>query len=244
MVQGTSALEPREAMWLLNSVAEQLKMPLTTIARHAELGQFASSGSISDLTTIRTHAVAALTLVDSYLLGLQLLRDQTGLVLEPVSVSSTLVETAHELDGLAKQYDTKLELRIAGKYAPVMAHRFGLKAALLALGYALLEGGSPAREQAHRSASKLVLAAYRTPHGIVAGLYGDYEQLNTETWRKALALKARASQPLNGLGGNGAGLFVAEAILQAMSARLRTSKYLKQQGLATTLQPSQQLHFV
>lgn len=237
-MQQRSANQSQEATQLLRAVAEQLKTPLTTIARQAELGQMVGNTAFSDLFTIQQQATAALTLVDSYLLGLQLLRDQTNLVLEPVSVSSLLLDTAHELDGLAKRYGMELELHIAGRYAPVMAHTAGLKSALLALGYALLEGYPLGKGE------RLILAAHQTPQGIVTGLYGKYEQLNADTWRRALALKGRAARPLPALSTNGAGLFVADAILQAMSTRLRVGRYLKQQGLATTLLPSQQLTFV
>jgi hypothetical protein len=237
-VQGKSAIESQDVTQLLRSVADQLKQPLTAIARQAELGQLTGDSSLVDLSAVRTHATAALTLVDCYLLGLQLVRDQASLALEPVSVSSTLVEIAHELDGFARQYGTTLELRIAGKYEPVMAHRTGLKSALLALGYALLEG-YPLK------GGHLTLAVHRTPHGIVTGLYGNYEQLSAAHWRKALELHGKAPQPFSALcAGNGAGLFVAEAILQAMSTRLRVGKHQNQQGLATTLQASQQLSIV
>lgn len=237
-MQGDSADLQGDTTQLLRSIAEQLKMPLATIARQAELGQLTGDASMTDLSAIQTHAAAALTLVDSYLLGLQLMHDQTSLLLEPVSISSLLVETAHELSGFAKQYNTKLELSIGGRYEPVMAHAAGLKSALLALGYALLEGYSV------QDGGQLTLAVHRTPHGIVTGLYGDYERLSAESWRKALQLAGRAPRPLASLSGNGAGLFVAEAILQAMSTRLRVGKHRNQQGLATTLQPSQQLSFV
>lgn len=237
-MQENSASQSQEITGLLRSVAEQLKMPLSTIARQAELGQLTGDVALTDLAAIRTHAAAALTLVDSYLLGLQLLKEQATLALEPVSVSSLLVDTAHQLEGLAKQYNTKLELRIAGKYEPVMAHPRGLKSALLSLGYALLEGYP--MEAGHN----LTLAVHRTPHGIVTGVYGDYQRLSAEAWRKALDLQGKAPRPFSGLSGNSAGLFVAHTILQAMETKLRVGKHLHQQGLATTLQPSQQLSFV
>lgn len=237
-MQEDSATNSGAGAALLRSVAEQLKMPLTTIARQAELGQLTGQPDLTDLSAIRTHAAAALTLVDSYLLGLQLMREQANLELEPVSVSSLLVETAHELESFAKQYDTALELRIGGKYEPVMANQQGLKSALLALGYALLQGYPMPK------GSRMSLAVHRTPHGIVTGLYGDYEQLSSESWRKALALQGKAPKPLASLSGSGAGLFVADAILHAMESKLRVGKHQNQQGLAATLQPSQQLVFV
>ena len=236
-MQDSSAIQSEEATQLLRSVAEQLKTPLATIARQAELGQLTGQPEVVDLTAIRAHAAAALTLVDSYLLGLQLMREQATLQLEPVSVSSMLVETAHELEGIARQYGATLDLQIAGRYEPVMAHPAGLKAALLALGFALLEGYPMQGKQ-------LTLAVHRTPHGIVTGLYGEYERLSTDAWRKALLLQGSAPQPFTALSGNGAGLFVADAIFKSMATKLRIGKHLKLQGLATTLQPSQQLSFV
>lgn len=222
---------------LLRSVAEQLKSPLTTIVRQTELGQLGEEVNLAGLLTIQTHAAAALNIVDSYLLGLQLIQAQQELPLEPVSVSSVLTDIAHELSRFAEQYDIQLELHVAGRYEPVMAHRQGLHAALLALGYALIES-HPAED------GRLRLAVHRTPHGIVTGLYGRYEQLDTGLWRKARPLVGRAPRPFSAIHGSGAGLFVADAILQAMATRLRVSKYDKQRGFVATFLPSQQLHFV
>jgi hypothetical protein len=149
-----------------------------------------------------------------------------------------LVDVAHELKDFAEQYHVEVELDIAGKYEPVMAHPRGLKSALLSLGYALLEG--------YTSHSRvLTLAVHRTPHGIVTGLYGDYEQLSSRQWRQAMQAYGQARQPFQALtSGTGAGIFVAQTILEAMTTKLRVGKHLKQHGLATTLQPSQQLQFV
>jgi K+-sensing histidine kinase KdpD len=223
---------------LLRSIAEQLKTPLTIIARQTELEELRNGSSSTSLQTVRTQANSALTLVESYLLGLQLLENQNELALEPVSVSSLLVDVAHELQDLARTYGTELELHIAGKYQPVMAHPRGLRAALLSLGYTLLES-YPLEQR------RLSLAVHRTPHGIVTGLYGDYHELSSKQWHQALELQGRARQPFTAISsGSGAGIFVAQTILQAMTAYLRVSKYRNQHGLATTLQPSQQLQFV
>jgi len=237
--QGSTIKSGQEsAPELLKSIAEQLKSPLANIARQAELGQFTGDSGLVNAAVIQTQANAALTLVESYLLGLRLMHEQATLNLEPVSVSSTMVEIAHELTTFAKHYGVTLELHIAGKYEPVMAHKLGLRSALLALGYTLLEGYPIADRH-------LTLAVHRTPKGIVAGLYGNYQPFSGQQWRKAMELKGRASQPYATVcSGSGAGFFVAEAILGAMETRLRVGKHQKQYGLATTLQPSQQLQFV
>jgi hypothetical protein len=227
---------------LLRAVAEQLKVPLTTIARQAELSQMNGAVALQDIAAMHSQAATALTLVDSYLLGLELLREQTSLELEPVSVSSTLVDIAHDLYYIARQYGVELEVQVAGKYEPVMAHPRGLRAALLSLGYGMVEAQAAQDRPRHHH---LTLATHRTPHGIVAGMYGEYEDLEADGWRTALALKGRTQQPFTGLtASSGAGLFVADTILRSMSTRLRVGRHQKEAGLATTLQPSQQLAFV
>lgn len=232
-----------EANELLVSVAEQLKVPLAIIARHAELGSV-PGGRPVDAATIATQADAALLLVDSYLLGLELLRTQTQLELEPVSVSSLLVDAAHDLHGFARQYGVDVEIETAGKYGPVMSNARGLKAALLSLGFALVEAQA-AVETPSRRRPLVLLAAHRTPHGIVAGMYGTHQTVSAEAWRRAQGLVGKAKQPFTELGsGSAAGLFVADTILRSMDSRLRVGRYLRHGGLAATLQPSRQLQLV
>lgn len=230
-----------EANELLVSVAEQLKVPLAIIARQAELRELTGSESSMDVAIIAAQADAALILVDSYLLGLELLQSQTRLELEPVSVSSMLVDAAHELHGFARQYGITVEMETAGRYGPVMSNPRGLKAALLSLGFALIEAQAAAAEDVPH---KVVLATHRTPHGIITGIYGS-QSVTMDAWRRALTLCGKASQPLTGLSsGSSAGLFVADAILRSMDSRLRPGRYLRRGGLAATLQPSRQLQLV
>src|SRR6266513_1692419 len=85
---------------LLVSVAEQLRIPLTTIARQAELGEITGKGpACPDILKAQTGA--ALALIDSYLLGVRLMDDRSSLALEPLSIASTLHEIAQELHGFS-----------------------------------------------------------------------------------------------------------------------------------------------
>lgn len=232
-----------EESQLLRSVAEQLKAPLTVIARQAELLQLEPRLGAEAVTAqaqrMELQAHVALALVDSYLLGLQLMRERAQLALEPVSVPSLLNETAHELHGYAKQHNVELAVTIGGSFAPVMAHQKGLKAALLSLGY-MLVGAQP--EGARR---RINLVAHRTAGGTTAGIYGAFGSLSAAQWQRAIKLHGSAQQPFTALlAGSGAGVFIAEAILQAMSTRLRVGRYSKLCGLAATLQPSQQLALI
>lgn len=232
--------ETEQTMRLLLSVAEQLKMPLTSIARNTELAKLGVSDGVN-ASLIHTQATAALTLVESYLLGVELLSSQQALELEPVSVSSILTDTAHQLDRYAKEYGVEMEVSIAGRYEPVMAHQAGLKAALTSLGYALIEARAASDEKGPK---RIVLAGHRNMHGIVTGMYGT-NTIDGVAWRKALKLYGNARQPLASLlGSSGAGVFVANALAQAMESKLRAGRHGRQAGLAITLPPSQQLQFV
>ena len=227
---------------LLDVLAEQMKMPLMQIARLAELSQLADSTSV-DLADIELTADSALRLIDSYLLSTKLARAQNSLQLEPVSVSAVLNETAHQLSKLASQYDCSLELHLAGRYEPVLAHQAGLEAALISLGYAFIEAQASNNYQQHPI---IKLAAHRGKNGIVAGLFsGADDNLSATLYRRGRGLYGQARQPLSNLtASSGAGIFVADSLLASMSAKLRVAHHQRLTGLAATLMPSQQMVLV
>jgi hypothetical protein len=214
---------------LFLSLAEQMKVPLLQIARQAEAGALLGN-SADALTEVHTQADIALKLVDGYMLSMRLAsRENDPLAVGPVSVSSMLYDTAQQLTPIAKMYGVELEVEMAGKYGPVEAHQQGVKAALVSLGYALIEalpaGGS-------NKQLRLQLAAHRCRYGISTGLYGNL-------------LHGTARQPLPGMThSGGAGVFVADAILQALGSHLRISHYHNRTGLGTVLQPNPQLQLV
>jgi hypothetical protein len=226
---------------LLLSVAEELKLPLQQIARQAELGERGENGA--DLASIRGTAQSALQLLDNYALGVRLQLESTQLEREPVSVSSVLYDTGQQLDAMAKNYGIELELNIGGRYGTVMAHRRGLESALVSLGAALIEA-LPALESPQL---KLQLASHRSRYGIVAGLYTDAPQLTNAALRRGRRLQRQrvSRQPLTTVSHtSGAGVFVADTILQAMQLRLTASRHHRLYGLGTVLPPNNQLVLV
>lgn len=229
-----------DSQQLLLSLAEQLKLPLLQIARRAELEQF---GQPVDAAAIQATADSALQLIDSYLLGVRLAENasQEALMLEPVSVSSVLYDTAHELSSVAKFYGVELELNIAGKYGPVLAHRQGLQAALMSLGMSLIEA-LPSLQDAQLT---LQLGAHKSRYGIVAGLYSDSQKLTAQSLQQGRSLVGKTRQPMVGVThGSGAGVFVAESILQAMKLKLTATKHNRLHGLGAVLQSNNQLQLV
>lgn len=223
---------------LLLSVAEELKLPLLQIARQAEQGRLSGE---TDLALVQSTADSALRLLDNYALGVRLALEPEELAIESVSVSSVLYDTGQQLDALAKSYGVSLELSIAGRYGPVLAHRQGLQAALVSLGAALIEA-LPAQESTQL---KLRLATHRSRYGIVAGLYADTKQLSNQALQRGRELQRSSRQPLMNLTHtSGAGIFVADTILHAMHLSLRASRHRNLYGLGTVLQPNHQLQLV
>lgn len=221
---------------LLQALAEQLKLPLLQIARQAELAQAAPSPQV--VTSITQIADMALRLVDSYLLSTS--AEQIELQLEPVTLSSVLQDTAQRLDQVARHYQCEIEVHLAGKYEPVMAHRPSLEAAFTTLGYAFIEA-----QPTENGKSRLLLAAHRSAKGLVAGVFGDQPGLSSDMYRRARALYGIARQPLTHVSpAAGAGVFIADALLTPLSAPLRVAYHHKLAGLAATLLPSQQLQLI
>src|SRR5665213_687837 len=233
--EGTPILSQR----LLLSVAEELKLPLLQIARQAELGDKA------DLSTIQITANSALRLLDNYALGVRLALEPEQMDIESVSVSSVLYDTGQQLNTLAKSYGVELELSIAGRYGPVLAHRQGLQAALVSLGAALIEALPAQAAAGTGSQLRLHLATHRSRYGIVAGLYADTKQVSNEALQRGRELQSHSRQPLMNLTHtSGAGIFVADTILKAMKLDLRASRHHRLYGLGTVLQPNHQLQLV
>lgn len=238
--QAEQQRSPALSEQLLLSVAEQLKLPLTQIARQAELARL--QGAQADLRSIETTADMAIRLLDNYLFGARLaLEERYMLEMEPVSVSSVLYDAGQQLDAMAKLYGVELELNIGGKFGPVMANRHGLQAALVSLGSSLIEALSNLESESLR----LQLAAHRCRYGIVTGMYTNVEQLTTEALRQGRKLHGHARQPLATLThSSGAGVFVADAILQAMDAELKVSRHHRLYGLGTVLQTNPQTQLI
>jgi hypothetical protein len=226
---------------LFLSLAEQMKLPLLQILKQAELGNLLGT-SIEQLKQVHINADVALKLIDGYLLSMRLAAEETyAIEQESVSVSSVLYDTAQQLHPIAELYGVRLEVSLDGKYGPVTAHRHGLQSALVTLGYALIE----ALPATNAPQLRLELAAHRCRYGIVAGLYADVDRLTAEALRQGRRLFGDTRQPLPALSHcGGAGVFVADAILNAIGARLKVSHHNSRSGLGAVLQANPQLQLV
>lgn len=238
-MMGDGLHAPMLSQQLLLNVAEELKLPLLQISRNAELAQL---NNAPDLKLIQSTADTALKLLDNYVLGVRLALEPQQFPLESVSVSSVLYDVSQQLDSFSKSYGVSLELNIAGKFGPVLANKQGLESALVSIGAALIEA-LPALLGSKQLT--LQLATHRSRYGIIAGVYADTKQLSKDALKRGRKLQTQSRQPLLNLTQtNGAGIFVADAILQAMDLHLMSSRHHRLHGLGTVLQPNHQLQLV
>lgn len=222
------------------ALAEQLQVPLLQIARLAESGATARPGAKQRrvLAQIEMSSATALRLLEAYTLSMRVADEQLALELEPVSLSSVMNDTAHELEGLARAYNCDLELSLLGRYEPVMANHTALTNAMLSLGYMIIE--STAAHGKRRNV--LQLGVHRSRSGLVAGVFGEMDALQGRAYRRARSLIGRAHQPLPSLSAtSGAGLFVADTLFQAQAAPMKVMRHHKRLGFGATFQPSFQM---
>ena len=225
---------------LFFALTENLKLPLLQIARQAELAY--ETDDLMSLKDIQYIADTTTQLVDSYILSTRLCQAGENLVLTPVSLSAMLSDVAHRLEKIALANSCDIELHIAGRYGPIMAHPSGLSAALINIGQVFIDAQSQ-RTIAKRPVIKL--AAHRTKNGISAGLFSDIEGLNRDMFSRAKKLYGNSPQPLSQLTAhNGAGVFIADSLLGTMSSGLRIAHHQKLTGLAATFTPSYQMALV
>ncbi len=225
---------------LLFALAEQLKVPLIQISRSAELAR--NDGGEISLTNIENIADSTLQLVDSFLLSIRLHEAGDELSLIPVSLAAVLNDAAHKLAKITNSGICDIELHVAGKYGPIMAHPAGLSAALINLGQTFIDVQSQ-RELTKRPVIKL--AAHRTRSGISAGLFSDINGLSNEMFTRSKNMYGKSRQPLAQLSAhNSAGIFIADSLLETMSSGLRVAHHQKLTGLAATFSPSQQMALV
>ena len=226
---------------LFTTLAEQVKLPFVAIAHAAELSRMNPGQDELErlFKTISITSEAALKLIDGYLLSVQLQHEPT-LALEPVSLGSVLYDTAHRLDKYAKAHDCTVELRVEGKYGPVMARQEVIETAMESLGYSFIEAASN-----QGSRTKVILMVRRTRQGMSTGVFSDTDRLSGTLFKQAKVLKGVARQPLgNFSAGSGAGVFVADALFAWLDSPMRVARFKAMQGLAATLIPSRQLSLV
>ncbi|HUB93081.1 MAG TPA: hypothetical protein VMB52_01115 [Verrucomicrobiae bacterium] len=226
-------LNQQERLFL--GLVEQLTRPLLAISHLSEVATMSE-----DWQTVRVLANSSLRLAEGYALSLRVHGKVAPLQLEPVTVSALLYDAAEGIEPFAQRYGVSVELNTGPRVQPVVADRQVLQSAFESLGQVFVLAQAESE-----TPGSVYLMAHRSRHGAVAGLYSGSMQLGVESLRRARAVQGRAHQPLQQfVDGPAAGVFVAESLLGTLSARLHVARYHNLSGLATTLQPSQQLQLI
>jgi hypothetical protein len=224
---------------LLKIIIEQLKLPLLHIARQTEAAKYGTLANYSDLNSI---AEMSIKMIDSYLL-INSQNPQLSLQFEPVSISSVLNSTANNLSNLAKIYNCDVELRLAGKYGPVMSQKDQLEAAFTMLGYSYIEANLASKPD--NGTGKIILTGYKTAKGLVAGVFSPEIEISNRSFQRSVNSLGKARQLIPGVSqSTGAGIFIADSIFNKLATKLRVAHYQKNSGLAATLIPSSQLQLI
>jgi len=220
-------------------VIEQLKFPLLNIARQAELAQTIQG---ADYKNINSVADMALKIIDSYLMSIEG-SGQAILELEPVSLSSILNDVADSLSDIAKIYNCTVELKLDGKFVPVMGAKTKLEAAFTMLGYSYIEASAANTEDS--KLGTILLSGYKTARGLTAGVFSPSIELTSCSFNRALKSFGHARQSLPEISqATAVGIFIADGLLDSFAARLRVAHHRNLSGLATTLIPSKQLQLL
>lgn len=223
---------------LFAHLAEQVKLPFTQISQAAQLMDINDSSSLkSNQQTIEDISQNTIRLIDGFLLNLKL-QNESQMRLEPVPVSSVLYDVAELLSRFAKHNDCRLEIDVAGKFAPVMAHKKSLLSALVNLGNSFIS--------ANDSSSDLIkLAVRRNSIGVSVGVYSSSPMLSSSLLKQSKKMSGTVYQPMAAFASHSAaGVFVADSLLANMGSEMKVSRLGGMHGLAATLLPSRQLSLI
>ncbi len=212
---------------LLINIVEHLKLPLINISLKSEM---------ANLTEIKSLADNSIRLIDGYVLGMNLAQHE--LDLEPVSVSEVLSDAAHNLSKTAKLYNCSLNLKIEGKFVPVMSSKTEMESALTLIGQTIIESNSG-------NNNEIFISAYKSGNKIVAGVFSSEINITNESLRKAIISAGKVRQGLPDFSHNPvAGIYAADLLLARLASRLQVFHHNNLAGLAGNFMPSQQLSLI
>lgn len=220
-------------------------MPLLQVKGSLELLEnrdFSKAAARRHALETQLNIDVGLQLIEAY----RLLLDSAQLdrlPLEPLAIGALLEDIAHRLAPYANQYDTKVEVSVQHKLAPVLAHQTSLRSAIEVLSSSLIRAQAA---QSDEKSFRVVLGAHRAAeNSISAGVFSGTHGLSDKTLRAARSLVGKARQPLPAIPtGAAAGVLVADMLCAALWQPLRAAAHNNLAGLATTIPVSKQLRII
>ncbi len=210
-------------------LAEELRTSVVQ-ARHAlQLARLECDMGL--VATAEQCLSQSILLLERYLESNVLLRSQTALQFETLSIGAVMEEVAHRSTPLAALYGTRIEVDYRAAKKPISGHRESLVNILEHLATVFLQC----------SPKEIVLSTSATRIGLRAGVFAEdapasqlYKQVQNMIEGRSLV----ATQP--GL----AHLLVAHRIGQSQGIPMSAGKRLSLRGLSMTIPWSQQLNLL
>lgn len=214
----------------VRALAFELKQPLISIARLAELNDDKSAENIQYM------AEQTLMLIDSFLLHAQSEYGQLALDLAPANIGSVLYEVNMQMRVTAQKNNFSI-LVDDRTQEPVMTNRPALTSILRVFSAALISNESDRRQ--------IVMRGYKGKNGrIGVGVFTD-SKLTISDLKRALELQGSAHMPLSTLNDKThVSLAIADGLCKAIGGVMSVKHMGRLSGLATELPRSEQLSFV
>lgn len=221
-----------ESKQLVSALAEHLKQPLLYARQAAELAKV--KPATFNPEALQATADMGLLLVEHYQTW------QRYALYQPQATQIGLTAVMHhvteQLRHIAKEHQIALQLRIPGRYAPVLSDRALLASGLSALGLAFIEAAQ------QKENAEVVFGVHKSRWGLVAGVYSKDVSIRSDAFRRQQKIKGTARQLLPTSSHSPmSGVAVANALFSKLAVRLRPSQHKGMDGLAVTLTPSPQL---
>lgn len=217
----------------LRALAKELKIPLTAIAREADLYR---------IDGISRKAADVMTLLDGYLLAAQTEYGQLNFPMETTCIGSIMYEISQDIRELAAEQNITIST-ITNSQGAVTTNRRGLKIALgcLAQMAAVSEG-----EEGSVTKGELKLVSYEKRNGnTVAGVLSSRLYLTPRDLKRADLLYGDSHITLSTQAlGSGIRLAIAKQLADSLGARLLPLRRDGLGGIGLELVKSQQMQLV
>lgn len=220
---------------LLGSLAQELKTPLTLIARHAELEGLNTENK--SFYALQDTAEQAMKLIDGYLLMAQSEYGQASLPLQTIGVGSVIYDVIEEFRPYAKENKFIISSEINDDI--VMTHPEGLRTALWCMVRLAADHSS------NGSRSEIFIKAGRAKDkSIAVSVLSGFEVTKRDIdLARELQGKSHLSASMTSHS-SGIQLAIADILTSSIGASLKPAKGRGLTGLSMKLLKSQQLQLV
>ncbi len=224
---------------ILGALANDLRAPLLQISYLAELAQ--ATGSQTSLSEIELIAKAAMTDIDSLLLGLRSSVGQLELPLQSMSPSAVIYDTLQTLSPYAKRYRCGLNADVQ-KRTIAMINPGALTYVLKSLSQTLIKLGSGLSTKPMLHLDCHLVKGRPEVQLLFDGEIGELLK-NSVNRAEQFSTVSKITKPQL-ISSGAASLFVVQQLVDSMQAKLKLISKSNSHGFSLSLMPSNQLSLI